>query len=239
MATEKRIKILSEAEIDELYSAPVFNESDQRFFFTLNDAESDACRRIRSRQHTCVFVLLLGYFKSKPVPIVPKYGQIKSDLKFVTSTILQGQGLRPFNLSQRDKDRLFTRIFSLLKHVQWKEQDHLPVLADALLEQAASWAAPRALFDAAIEYLAYQRIAIPAYSTLQNIISQVLNQHQQALHDQVKVASSVGLTVMLDDLVSGAVLRCSSCGKVPATSSVPNSRKSWLRTTLYSPGWPM
>jgi len=34
MATEKRIKILSEAEIDELYSAPVFNESDQRFFFT-------------------------------------------------------------------------------------------------------------------------------------------------------------------------------------------------------------
>jgi len=71
MATEKRIKILSEAEIDELYSAPIFNECDQRFFFTLNDAESDACRRIRSRQHKCMFVLLLGYFKSKPVLIVP------------------------------------------------------------------------------------------------------------------------------------------------------------------------
>jgi len=40
-------------------------------------------------------------------------------------------------------------------------------LADNLVEKANSWAAPRALFDAAIEYLAHNKIAIPAYSTLQ------------------------------------------------------------------------
>jgi hypothetical protein len=48
-----------------------------------------------------------------------------------------------------------------------------------------SWVAPRALFDAAIEYLAHQKIAIPAYSTLQKIVSQVINQHQQRLYDQI------------------------------------------------------
>jgi hypothetical protein len=45
-----------------------------------------------------MFVVLLGYFKSKPVPINPKYGQIKEDLKFVANTILPGQGLRPFKI---------------------------------------------------------------------------------------------------------------------------------------------
>ncbi|WP_407263701.1 DUF4158 domain-containing protein [Klebsiella pneumoniae] len=34
--------------------------------------------------------------------------------------------------------------------------------------------APRHLFDAAIEYCSGQKIAIPAYSTLQKIISQVV-----------------------------------------------------------------
>lgn len=71
------------------------------------------------------------------------------------------------------------------------------------MEGAESWAAPRALFDAAIEYLAHQKIAIPAYSTLQKIISQALNQHQQVLHEQIKALSSAGLTTILGKPVSG------------------------------------
>ena len=121
-----------------------------------------------------MFVVLLGYFKSKPVPINPKYGQIKEDLKFVANTILPGQGLRPFKLAQRDKDRLYSRIFELLGHSTWKEKDHQEMLSNALFEQASSWAAPRVLFDAAIGYLTHQKIAIPGYTTLQDTISRVL-----------------------------------------------------------------
>ncbi|MEE4254756.1 MAG: DUF4158 domain-containing protein, partial [Desulfuromusa sp.] len=109
--TEKRIKILSEPEIDELYSAPSFNEQDQRFFFSLNDADMQMVQRIRDRRNKCMFVVLLGYFKSKPIPILPKYSQVKADLKFVAVNILPGQGLKPFNLKQRDKDRVYARIF--------------------------------------------------------------------------------------------------------------------------------
>ena len=139
MATDKRIKILTSAEIDNLFDAPVFSENDQRFFFTLNDAEKTVCSRVRSRPHKCMFVVLLGYFKSKPVPISPKYGQIKEDLKFVANTILPGQGLRPFNLAQRDKDRLYSLIFELLGHSPWKEKTHQKMLSNASFEQAASW----------------------------------------------------------------------------------------------------
>ncbi|MDG7675751.1 hypothetical protein OK509_10580, partial [Streptococcus pneumoniae] len=47
------------------------------------------------------------------------------------------------------------------------------------------------------------KIAIPAYSTLQKLISQVLIQHQKALHEQVKAACTQGLKVMLAELLSG------------------------------------
>lgn len=66
MATEKRIKILTEAEIAELFGPPILSSNDQRFFFTLNDAELAECNRIRERDHRCMFVVLLGYFKVKP-----------------------------------------------------------------------------------------------------------------------------------------------------------------------------
>jgi hypothetical protein len=148
MTTNKRIKILSSAEIDDLYAAPAFSENDQRFFFTLNDAEKTDCSRVRNRQQKCMFVVLLGYFKSKPVPINPKYGQIKEDLKFVANTILPGQGLRPFKLAQRDKDRLYSRIFELLGHSTWKEKDHQEMLSNTLFEQTTRPQSRRSLSPA-------------------------------------------------------------------------------------------
>ena len=154
---EKRVKILSEAEIDELYSPPTFNPQDQRFFFSLNDIKIRAMQKVRERRNKCMFVVLLGYFKSRPITITPKYNQIKVDLKFVTQEVLPGLGLKPFNLKQRDKDRLYIRIFELLGYSAWNEKHHRKLLFSALLEQANSWAAPRALFDAASENAAPAR----------------------------------------------------------------------------------
>lgn len=200
---DKRINILTEAEIDELYSAPTFNQQDQRFFFSLNEVEIRAIQKVRDRRNKCMLVVLLGYFKSRPIPIIPKYSQIKADIKFVAQEILPGLGLKPFNLKQRDKDRIYTRIFELLEYSAWNEKYHNSLLFNALLEQANSWSVPRALFDTAIEFLAHNKIAIPAYSTLQKLISQVLMQHQKALHEQVKAVCTEGLKVMLAELLSG------------------------------------
>jgi len=200
---EKRIQILSDTEVNELFSAPSFNEHDRRYFFSLNDAELQAVRSVRDRRNKCMFVVMLGYFKSRPIAIIPKYNQIKTDLRYVASDVLPGLGIKPFNIKQRDKDRLYARIFDLLEHSAWNEKLHNSLLFNALLEQATSWAAPRALFDAAVEFLAHNKIAIPAYSTLQKTISQVLVQHQKSLHDQIVTACTKELNIMVNELLSG------------------------------------
>jgi hypothetical protein len=113
MATEKRIKILTGTEIAELFGLPILNSNDQRFFFALNDAELAECKRIRKRDSRCMFVLLLGYFKVKPIMLSPGYHQIKQDLKHVCSEVLAGPGLRPFNLTQKARIRIYPRIFNI------------------------------------------------------------------------------------------------------------------------------
>lgn len=60
MSKGKRLSILTQAEIEELYLPPMFSEPDQRFFFALNDREMEVINRIRDRKHRVVAIALLG-----------------------------------------------------------------------------------------------------------------------------------------------------------------------------------
>ncbi|MGB0206307.1 MAG: Tn3 family transposase [Neptuniibacter sp.] len=203
MATEKRIKILTETEISELFGPPTLNSNDQRFFFALNDAELAECKRIRERDHRCMFVVLLGYFKVKPIVLSPGYHQIKQDLKYVCSEVIPGPGLRPFNLTQKTRVRIYQRIFKLTGHQRWLNKSHRSALITDLNEHARAWSQPRSLFDRAIEYLSAQNIAIPGYTVLQDLISDVVGVTSDQFARTLEKLLSADLAKMLSELVNG------------------------------------
>jgi hypothetical protein len=99
MATEKRINILTDAEFTELHAPPILGTNDRRFLFALNDAEMKEARKIRERKLRCIFVVLLGYFKVKPVVLSPGYYQLNHDLKYVSENIFPGPGFGPFTVN--------------------------------------------------------------------------------------------------------------------------------------------
>lgn len=59
------------------------------------------------------------------------------------------------------------------------------------------------MFDACTEYLARNHIAIPKYTVLQRIISQVIKQERKRIADTLKTALSDELAANLEDLVDG------------------------------------
>lgn len=59
-----------------------------------------------------MLVVLLGYFKAKPVVFNPGFHQINPDLKYVYQTILPGPGCRPFNLTPKENGRISNVFFS-------------------------------------------------------------------------------------------------------------------------------
>ena len=164
MSRNKRLSILTAAEIEDLYGVPSFNESYQRFYFTLNDKERAELARIRQRKYRCIAIALLGYFKCKPILLNPTFKSMRDDLEFIAQNHFDGLKFRRFSLKSDQKSRIYERIFSMIDYENWKDPEHQPRLVEHLLVCAESWVAARALFDAAIEFLAHQKIAIPAYS---------------------------------------------------------------------------
>jgi len=165
MAYKERVQILTESEQSNFYGPPVLNIEEQRFFFVLNDKELLEANTFRNRKLSCMFIVLFGYFKVKPVVLNPGYHQIKQDLKYVYQSVLPGIGFRPFNLSQKESERIYQRIFSLMDYQRWSLKKHQAELIKHLTEQAKAWLDPRNLFDESVGYLSNQKIAIPAYST--------------------------------------------------------------------------
>ncbi len=140
MAFEERVQILTDAEQSNFYSPPVLTIEEQRFFFTLNDKERlEIPKFFRNRKLHCMFIVLFGYFKVKPVVPDPGYHQIKQDLKYVYQSVLPGAGFRPFNLSQKENERIYQRIFELQGYQRWSVQKHKAELLNYLKDQAKAW----------------------------------------------------------------------------------------------------
>lgn len=203
MPTEKRIKVLTETEVTELFDPPILNSHDQRFFFALNDAELKESKKIRDRNQRCMFVVLLGYFKVKPVMLTPGYHQVKHDLKYICKEILPGAGIRPFNLTQKARVRTYQRIFKMVGYQRWHEQLHYPELIKDLNKQALAWIQPRSLFDRAIEFLSIHKVAMPGYTILQDLIGEVVRTANDLFVHQIENKISVDLVQILSGFIAG------------------------------------
>ncbi|WP_446443371.1 DUF4158 domain-containing protein [Pseudocitrobacter faecalis] len=75
------------------YMDPRFHLRRPTLFFSLNDKELAIAKSLRHRGQRYMLVVLLGYFKAKPVVLNPGFHQIKQDLKYVYQTVLPAQEL--------------------------------------------------------------------------------------------------------------------------------------------------
>ena len=199
MAYAERIQVLTEAEIRELYDPPHFSLEERRHYFNLNDREKAVSKTLRKRSHRCYFIALLGYFKSKPIVLKPNYMRIKQDLLYIADTHYPTGNIARFALDQKLTDRLYQKIFELLSYKRWHEVKQSDGLMAHLNRSAKAWIEPRFLFDAAIEYLSLNRIAIPKFTAIQNIISHAMNTGRQ----NITVTLAENLTVDLAATLAG------------------------------------
>ena len=152
MSYDERIQILIESEINNLYGPPRFTLEERRYYFALNDQEAKVAGSIRNRAKRCFFVALLGYFKSKPVMLNPSFGDVEDDLRFIAREQLPGPGLLHFTLNQRQKDRLYLKLFELVGYEKWRDDTLRDDVLRHLQKIAKSWIDARYLFDATTEY---------------------------------------------------------------------------------------
>ncbi|MCD8500213.1 MAG: DUF4158 domain-containing protein [Gammaproteobacteria bacterium] len=111
---DKRLKILSKSEINELYDLPTFSHQEQQSYFHLNEKEFQLMDSRGSLTSKVYFILQLGYFKATSQFFDFRLSDVKSDMQFVLQHHFNGKKLSSDSISKDTRLSHKTLIAQLL-----------------------------------------------------------------------------------------------------------------------------
>ncbi len=182
----RRIKVLNNSEIEGLYSLPVFDHSDREDFFSMDKQVKKFVFSLRKFESRVYFILLLGYFRAKPLIYNFSASDINDDLKFVLNKYFNNKKLDSFNLSDKFKIRLMNRLLEHVGFDRYKPGKHKKDLESRLKHTVKISADPRYLFDDCIAFFSQNRIVLPGYTTILDLISQITKREQIRINKIVR-----------------------------------------------------
>lgn len=202
-ASAHRLAILTGEEIDDLYGLPRFTDADRTTYFELDAAEHAAVEACRGqiRMH---MVLQLGYFKAKRQFFFDaEFPAIREDVAHIIRRHLPGLSIKAFRSpsgpTQVDLQEQILKLF-----------DYRPCnrtikgqLKDRIQHLALRSTQPRYLLREAFQYLDKERVVAPAYSSLQDVIGQVVTAERNRLTGLLEQALTPDIRSELDDLLHG------------------------------------
>lgn len=176
---KKRIKILTNNEINELYQLPAFTSAEREEYFSLDKDLRRKVNGITKLENIIYMILLIGYFRYKPVAHDISEKNAKKDIKY----IVQQYYPRINNdvcltISKRTKSRLINSMLSILGFRQLTA----PLKASLMIrlkDVVTICMDPKYVFDELLAFLGQNRIALPGYSTIQDLISEALNYERE------------------------------------------------------------
>lgn len=105
---KKRIDLLPQAEIEDLYERPILNDEERLLYFTLTKNESLAAMKYSHARTQLYFILQIGYFKAKQQFYSFNIEEVIEDARFVNNIYLNGESIlsgkiaRDYAKKQRD-----------------------------------------------------------------------------------------------------------------------------------------
>lgn len=146
----------------------------------LADEELKAANQLSSLSSKAYFILLLAYFREKPIIAQFRFREVKDDLRYVVNRYYPEQKLPRKNPSQSQVYYLRKKLLSML-HYRNLDGDIKPNMDAHLADVATISAEPRYLFDECLAFFARERIALPGYTVIQDLVSRVLIAESQRI----------------------------------------------------------
>jgi len=182
--TKKRLSILLDSEINELYEIPKFSIEERAFYFSLDALEMQEIESLRSIESRLHFILQLGYFKCKCLFFQIKFQYVKEDINYIIREYFPKATTPKSMVTQKTQLENQSRILRLLNFKLFN-QDTKKLLEIQAVTSVKVHANARYLFDNLLCFLKNNNISIPGYSTFQKIISKVLLEENERLQSIV------------------------------------------------------
>jgi hypothetical protein len=176
--------ILSDDQIQKLYSAPRVADHEREEVFFLNDLESDMLLPKEKPVIKVYYILLLGYFKLHPVRVSPGIEASRGDVEFIRSKYFPGENVKPIELSANQKYKIYSKIFDAVDIKRYDDETDL-ALKDFVGRIVVNHYDVVSLFDEALDWLAIKNVEIPSYRKLQDLVGRAFNEEKKRTVDQV------------------------------------------------------
>ena len=189
MHPPNRIKLLSDSEIDDLYSIPLFplfNEIEQALYFAFNEQEIAAAKKYRTVKSQVYFLLNLGYFKAKQQfykfilssshsqdaqYIFKKY----FDASNITNITLSGQ------LDQKTHRKQKHDILRLFAYQNWS-QKYTPQIESHICELLRYYPKAHSALRQLLNYFDKHQIVVPSYRKIQDMFTAAFSTEESRLN---------------------------------------------------------
>lgn len=171
---KNRIQILSESEITDLYARPAFNHLEREEYFALDKATLAVIATMGKLETKLYLVLLIGYFRAKPVIPIFELDEVQEDFEHVRRAYFPRNRILNWKISKSTRAKLVSKMLSLLGFDRFTNGNHQANLAERLKDVATICNDPRYIFDESLAYFGRHRVALAGYSTLLDLVTTTL-----------------------------------------------------------------
>ncbi|MBS0358613.1 MAG: DUF4158 domain-containing protein [Proteobacteria bacterium] len=176
----KRLKILSNSEINELYELPQFSHSEQESYFSLSKKEYKTMTSRGSLASKVHFILQLGYFKAASQFFNCRFSEVKKDIDYILQEHFNDAKLNIKNISKETRQSNQKLIAELLGYKINKTKIKRK-LSEFLRVKIQFQNNPIYLFQEILSYLDQNKLMLLGYSTLQDLIGDAISKEENRL----------------------------------------------------------
>lgn len=201
-ATQKRLQILGDEEIEDLYGLPHFTQEEQAEHFMLSEREAAAIEGFHSIQSRIYAILQLGYFKARHLFFVFGFDVVEEDAQYIQARYFPNFQMSELTISKVTRLKQQSLILEMCNY-RICDDPARQALADKAIQAASVSGKPVYVFRELLRYLEAQRLIAPGYSVLQNIVSGAIVDEQNRLsrivHDRLKATEISALNQLIED----------------------------------------
>ena len=201
MTNLKRIYLLPEAEIADLYARPIFNQNEQQLYFDLSQVELDMLGQFGTVKTKVHFILQLAYFKAKHQFFTFTFDDVRADIEYVlakffkkTDAVFQG------SITRKRINQQKQIILNLFEYQDWSVERAIQVEAH-ICELLRYYPKGHDTFRQLLVYFDNQKIVIPTYRNLQDMFTQAFANEGDRLN-QLVLLMPQGQQEQLSELIN-------------------------------------
>ncbi len=198
MSNKKRISLLTDSEIDEIYNFPEFNDHERKLYFTFDSHQWSLINASDLPTLMIHIMLKIGYFKARQQFYAFNHDLMASDICYLIEQYFtndQEFPKTPDKRTEKNQKDLVLAGFGYQLHSKKDERvtEHLSMLI-------RHYPRPHNAARELIKYFEKMKIVLPTYRTLQDLYSDSYAQEMTHLNDLIdKIPSRI--TTTLNDLI--------------------------------------